>query len=326
VQGSLGGAEGQRPGSISPVDPSAARPPLAILNPRASRLADPKRRMAVRHDIELAVRARFGCDPEWAPETHDGARAALHDTAGRPIVVVAGGDGTIREAAEALAGGPVPLGIVPAGTGNVLAGTLRLGGIRAALRALRDGTPRRLDLGIARWEEGGTVHERTFTVACGLGFDARIMAAAEHEWKRRIRFGAYVGAALREVVRLQPARFRITADDRQIAITGLVVLVANCGDLIPGRLGAREPLDPTDGSLDLIVVGGSDVVAGLRGAADLLLRTGELDGSSIRRPVRRVRVEADPAQPIQVDGDVHPAGWLEATVMPGALDVLVAPD
>jgi diacylglycerol kinase (ATP) len=317
-----------RPRSIDGLVDTIAgpRPPLVLMNPRAARLTDERRRATVRHEVELAVHARFGQAPDWAPETHHGALHALQDVTDRAAVVAVGGDGTVREVADALVGTDIPLAIVPGGTGNVLAGTLGLGGIGGAMRVIRTGASRRLDLGCARWGAVGdahAVHERRFTVACGMGFDARVMAAAEHEWKRRLRFGAYIGAAVREAVRLRPAAFHIEADGAVIDIIGLVVLVANCGELVPGRVGMREPLDPTDGRLDLIVIGGRDVLRGLRGAADVLLRTGELDGSVIRRFVRQVRVEADPAQPTQTDGDVHPAGWLDVAVLPGALHVLV---
>ena len=156
-----------------------------------------------------------------------------------------------------------------------------------------------------------------------MGLDARIMAAAQHEWKRRMRFGAYVGAALGELTRLRTAVFRITADGRELEIRGYLVLVANVGDIIPGRIGPRRPLDPSDGRLELIVLGGGpSAVDGLRAAMTLLLSQDELDGRVIRRSVSEVRVEAEPAQPIQVDGDHEPPGWLEARVLPGALTVL----
>ena len=156
-----------------------------------------------------------------------------------------------------------------------------------------------------------------------MGFDARIMALAEGEWKRRLGFGAYIGAAVHQLAHLEPAIFRLVADDVPIEIEGLLVLIGNCGDLVPGRLGARQPLDPGDGRLDLLVVGGRGLVDGLRGAIDLLWRTGESADHVIRRGVTSVRVEADPAQPLQTDGDHHPPGWLEASVRPGALTVLV---
>ena len=111
-----------------------------------------------------------------------------------------------------------------------------------------------------------------------MGLDARIMAAAEHEWKRRMGFGAYVGAVLRELTRLSPSHFRIVADGEVIELPGFLALVANAGELVPGRLGPRHRIDPADGRLDLIVLGGTHVGHLPHGAAKLMLRTGEQDG------------------------------------------------
>jgi hypothetical protein len=57
---------------------------------------------------------------------------------------------------------------------------------------------------------------------------------------------------------------------------GHLVLVANTGEIIPGLIGPRRPIDPSDGRLDLLVVAGRGIPGGLRSAADLLLRTGDL--------------------------------------------------
>lgn len=300
--------------------------PLVVINPRASRLHDPRVRDRLRAQLDRAIRGRYGATPDWAPDDHAGARDALRTVAGRPLVVAVGGDGTILEAAEACAAHGIPLAIVPGGTGNVLAGTLRIRGLWSSVQTVGTGQPRAIDLGQARWaalDGPDVVHERAFTVACGMGFDARIMALAEGEWKRRVGFGAYIGAAVHALTRLESAHFRIVADGHPIEMEGMLVLVGNCGDLIPGRLGARRPLDPGDGLLDLLVVGGRDPLQGLRGAIDLLWRTADSDDHVIRRGVRQVRVDAEPGQPVQVDGDHHPPGWLEATVRPGALTILV---
>jgi len=311
-------------------DPTEDDRPLIVVNPRAARLHDASRRAEVQEAVARAVAARTGRPPVIETGTLDDASAALaRAAAGRaPLVVAVGGDGTIRQAASALAGTGTPLAIVPGGTGNVLAGTLRLGGLGPAVDAIRRGEPRVLDLGRAAWGPGGADggagrrHEGPFLVACGMGLDARIMAAAEHEWKRRMRFGAYVGAAIGELARLGAADFVIEADGDTIAIRGYLVLIANAGELVPGRLGPRQPIDPTDGRLDLIALGGSDPLRGLHGAARLLLETGELHGGVIRRLVEQVRVTAEPLQPIETDGDAHPKGWLEARLVPGALTVL----
>jgi diacylglycerol kinase family enzyme len=300
------------------------RPPLVVVNPRASRLHDARMRARLHEELGHRLVARYGVEPDWAPDTHAGALEALADVAGRPLIVAAGGDGTVREAASAAADHDVPLAIVPGGTGNVLAGNLRIRGVWSSLAVAAGGRPRRIDLGEARWAgQDGVVHERPFTVASGMGFDARIMALAEGEWKRRLGFGAYIGATVHQLARLEPATFRLVADGVPLEIEGLVVLIGNCGDLIPGRLGARQPLDPADGRLDLMVVGGRSLAAGLRGALDLLWRVGDSNDHVIRRAVSTVRVEADPPQPLQTDGDHHPPGWLEASVRPGALTVLV---
>jgi diacylglycerol kinase family enzyme len=149
------------------------------------------------------------------------------------------------------------------------------------------------------------------------------MAAAEHEWKRRLKFGAYIGAAVREFTRLEASQFRIVADGETIEIVGHLVLVANAGELVPGRIGPRQPIDPTDGLLELIVLGGAGALEALHGAAALMLRTGELSGGVIRRSIREVTIESEPLQPIEIDGDHHPPTNLEVSVVPGAVSVLV---
>src|SRR4029077_14973509 len=98
-----------------------------------------------------------------------------------------------------------------------------------------------IDLGLARWTPSAssttasgttpatdtTPHERVCEVAGGRGLDARIMEAAEHEWKRRMGFGAYVGAAVREVFRLESAHFHVEADGDTLDIEGYLALAAH---------------------------------------------------------------------------------------------------
>ena len=306
-------------------DPST---PLIVVNPRAARLHDAAQRQAITDAVAAAVRARTGVDPRIETGSIEAADRALSAATAAPLVVAVGGDGTIRQVAAALSGRTASLAVVPGGTGNVLAGSLGITGVRPAIEAIRHGQRRTIDLGEARWGRPGATDPdgaTIFLVACGMGLDARIMAAAEHEWKRRMRFGAYVGAALRELTRLRPADFRIVADGDPIEMRGYLALVANAGELVPGRIGPRRPIDPTDGRLDLIVLGGGNPIAGLHGAARLMLGTREAHEGVIRRAVRAVRLEAEPSQPIETDGDDHPPGWLEAKVLPAALAVLGRP-
>jgi len=275
------------------------------------------------------VRERTGVAPQVVTGSVEEGRAALAAAAIErpPLVVVAGGDGTVRQAAAALSGTGVPLAVVPAGTGNVLARSLRIGGPAAAVRALVTATERTLDLGEVRTGFAGAtdaIATEIFVVACGMGLDARIMAGTDRRLKRRFSFGAYVAAGLREILNPQPSRFTLDVDGERYELTGQAVLIANAGELIPGLLGPRRAIDPGDGVLDVLVVGGEGLLGAARGALELLLRTDGPDGaSSLRRTATHVRVDAVPAQPIQIDGDLHHTGWLEARVVPGALTVLV---
>jgi diacylglycerol kinase family enzyme len=313
--------------------------PLILVNPRASGMIDQARRERIVSATVAAVRSRTGREPVIETGSLAAMRATLAAAGDASLIVAIGGDGSVREAAETMAHGAAHLAIVPAGTGNVLAGSLGIRGIGPALDAIRSGPPRRLDLGRARWgpaagaaglddatpgtDAGTAAAEQIFIVACGMGLDARIMAAAETEWKRRLRFGAYVGAAIREMGRLAPSRFRIVADGDAMEIDGYLAMVANAGQLVPGRIGPRQPIDPSSGRLELIVLGGTDPLAALQGAARLLLGTGELQGGVIRRSISRVTIEADPEQPIETDGDHHLARSLDVEVIPGAVTVLV---
>jgi diacylglycerol kinase family enzyme len=325
---------------------ASADSPVIVVNPAASRLADAGRRARLVDDVAGAVVARTGQTPIIVDQSLEAARAAVAAATAAPLVVVVGGDGTIREAAAITAGSEVPIGIVPAGTGNVFAAAL---GIprrdRDAVRAIASGSVARVDLGRATWGRArepadpstasaddaasppgaAETVSHVFTVACGLGLDARVMAGASRDLKRRYGFGAYVLAATREAARLRPATYRIEADDELHEVRGLVVLIANCGQIVPWLLGPRRAIDPGDGQLDVFVVTATDLPSGLWGAGRLLLSGAELPerrGASHRFRASRLRVSAEPREPVQVDGDPHEADWLEATIEPGAIRVI----
>ena len=313
-------ADGARlPWSIVPTDPSTStRPPLVVVNPRASRL---RRRRPSRSapggpgppaDGPLRHPARVGPgDARRGPR--GAARPAAADRSWSSSVATA----RIREAAAALAGGVTPLAIVPGGTGNVLAGALRVRGVDRALDVDPLGDAPR-----ARPRAGAlgprlTAPSRSDTSPSPAGW-----ASMPGSWPRRSTSGSVASGSARtsarpcaRLSRLRPARFRIRGRRRcRSTSTGLVVLVANCGDLIPGRLGARQPLDPTDGQLDLIVVGGRIVARRSAGCRDAALadRRARTAPSSAAASARSGSWQS-PAQPIQTDGDPHPPGWLEAS-------------
>jgi diacylglycerol kinase family enzyme len=243
-------------------------------------------------------------------------------SAGVRLLAVVGGDGAVLQVLGAVAGTETVLGVLPLGTGNLVASNL---GIpvdpHGAIDVLCSGAVRQLDLGRAR-VGGRSWH---FAVACGAGLDAEVMASTNPAAKRRLGRLAYLASAVRAAVTVHEAEYRVKADGRPSHGRAAQVLVANLGRV--ASIEPRVPIDPADGQLELFVArAGSPagVVAAI--VEGLLVPGAETHGGArvSRRGVRKVRIHATPAQRVQVDGTA--VGWtpVRVDVRPGALRVLVA--
>jgi diacylglycerol kinase family enzyme len=304
---------------------------LVIVNPNASQVRDAATRAGVIADVEQAVANRDGVAPRIVvtaseADTRPAVEAAL--TEGVNAVFGVGGDGTLRDIAELLLGSDVPLGIIPAGTGNQLAAVLGLPlAARSAAAILRETRARKIDVGEVTLRFVGAPEQRgVFTIGCGAGFDARLMATTPKDWKQRIGKAAYFVQALKLAATIGVVPYRFTVDGETFETDASVAMIGNMGQLVPGVLDLRMPLQPDDGLLDLIVVGARGPIHGMKGLVDQLTRTslGGGEGSdSLRVRGRQIVVEADRPEPLQVDGDYVGEGSLEARVLPGGLRVLV---
>ncbi len=129
-------------------------------------------------------------------------------------------------------------------------------------------TQRTIDLGeVASSSSGEATIRSIFIIGCGAGFDAELMATTSASLKRRLGTAAYFAQGARLALRLAATPCRVTIDDELIETDATAVLIGNMGQLVPGRLGLRLPLDPSDGLLDVIVVGASSALGGLRALA-----------------------------------------------------------
>jgi diacylglycerol kinase family enzyme len=219
----------------------------------------------------------------------------------------------------------VSLGVIPGGTGNLLAGNLRIPSSPArAVQALVRGRPKRFDLGRMQRVDG--LHY--FAVACGAGYDARVMAGTPTELKRRWGMGAYVATTLRLISQIRSTAHVITIDGVEYDANAAMVLVANCGEVIPPwvRLGAG--IRPDDGLLDVIVVRANGFGQSVRAVWDILRTAPEVEGFDTYVGYARgqeIRVETQPVQPVQLDGEPGGETPFTATVVPGAISILVPP-
>jgi diacylglycerol kinase (ATP) len=269
--------------------------------------------------------------PVWLETTPDDpgvgqGRVALR--AGAHAVLAYGGDGTVRAVASALTGSGVPLGLLPAGTGNLLARNLAVPftDLDAALAVALTGLERAIDVGRAEVDVSGEDHPpraETFLVMAGLGFDAEVMASVEHRLKARVGWWAYVVAGTRRL-RGRQTKVLLRLDGEEPVRRRLrSVIVGNCGELTGGvRLMPEAKID--DGWLDVVVVAPRGVVGWLAVTGAVLTRSRWGHPVVERFRCRRIEVTAEKPLHVQLDGD--PAGLarvLRAAVDPGALVVRV---
>ena len=268
---------------------------VILINPRAG----VRRGDAVAQRVELARAALRDHGPDGEVVVTDGpgrGRAAARKLLeqGVETVVVWGGDGTVNEVASQLVGSGVPLGIVPAGSGNGLARELGLhmDPARALRVALR---------GAVRWIDAGELGGRLFFNVAGVGFDARVAAA----FNARTRRGAagYVAAAIGEALRYEPVRYTVTADGAASSGRALLVAVANTRQYGNGAIIAPRAR-PDDGRLELVVVPPLGILAGCWHVGHLFRGTLHRLPGVRMCPVQAGEIAAGEPLAFHVDGEV----------------------
>lgn len=288
---------------------------LLITNPLAAR-TDPKVVRTV-----SAVLVREGWEVDVAGTTRPGHAADLAADGvrnGVDAVVVYGGDGTTMLAVKGMRGSDVPLGIIPGGTGNLLAGNLRLPrDPRRAARSIARCNVRAVDLGCVQRPDG----PHFFAVACGAGFDADLMATTTSEAKRRWKMAAYVARAWETLHTVKSVPCRVTVDGTVHEGRAASILVANCAEFIPPLVKFRPGVAIDDGVLDVVILDAQGFLESLGVVFEWMMGG---NGSKRIRWARgsAVTVEMDPPQSVQLDGEAAGTTPFTAELFPGALRVI----
>ncbi|MBF0808042.1 diacylglycerol/lipid kinase family protein [Rothia nasimurium] len=251
-------------------------------------------------------------------------------TDGAEIVLAVGGDGTVRAVADGLAGSGVPLGVVPLGTGNLLARNLEMNveDLHACINVALHGELRAVDMIHMTMTSSKNLPAVNYLVMGGAGFDAQIMTDTREDLKAKIGWLAYVEASMKHMfTRRRPAE--ISVDGSEVIKRKIrTVLVANCGK-IQGGVNLASVAELSDGQLEVIVLTPRNVLSWVRMAGQFILRRPNVPFPVVEHFVGMdVRVVFPHAHlPVEVDGDVlGDVTGLHAQVHPGAVVVNVYPD
>lgn len=243
-------------------------------------------------------------------------------SAGVDVVVAVGGDGAVLQVLQKVAETDVALGIVPMGTGNLLAGNLGVPkDLDKALEVILGLKTRRIDVG--RVTVGGK--NRFFAVACGVGFDAEVMDATSKSSKLRLGKLAYFASAFRSRGRVRNAPHEVTLDGRMETMQATQVFVANFGRMGMG-FEPRLEIKPDDGMLDVIVVRAGGPVEGLLAGWEAIRqkrRGRSRSGRVFRAQAHEVRIATRKSRLVETDGSVIGKTPIDISIRPAALSVLV---
>jgi diacylglycerol kinase family enzyme len=158
----------------------------------------------------------------------------------------------------------------------------------------------------------------------GAGFDSRIFDHTSPELKRRVGWFAYLPSAAQSL-RLPPARFHVETESAAFELTSPMVLVANGAGIIRPSLYVYPGISSNDGWLDLIAVTATRGAAIASVLARFASRSMDRSPHILHTRARTIRIESDPAMPVQVDGDVVGSTPVDVEILPGRARLVVPP-
>lgn len=288
--------------------------PAVVANP--SKAEDP---VAKRREVTQVLEHAGLPTPAWYETTEEDPGRGQTEralTAGADLVLACGGDGTVRACASVLAGGTVPLALLPAGTGNLLARNLGISAdLAEAATVAASGRLRKIDV--------PALDGDPFLVMGGSGFDALLFERTSENLKHRVGWAAYVVAGMRAIRSAAPAAVSVEIDGHTHEVTCIGVLVGNVGTLT-GGIELLPEAEPDDGLLHVAVLTPLRLRnwAGL--ASNLLSRRRPKPWQLQTHSGGRVVIDWPAAVPVELDGDLRdPATRLVFTLARSALSVCV---
>jgi diacylglycerol kinase family enzyme len=232
------------------------------------------------------------------------------------MVVVVGGDGTVREVAHGIMGSNKPMMILPGGTENLLANELGLEkSLPILTRTFEEGFIRMLDL--------GNINGRFFTSIAGFGFDGEVVKGVSQKRTGHITYFDYFWPLWRTFWKYRFDPMTVEVDGVQIFEGRGLVFVGNISRYAIG-LNILKGADYSDGLLDVCIYKCAGQMHLVKHSLITIMRQHQRFGDVIHRQGRFITVSsANPDLPTEVDGDPGPAVPAQITVVPNAVRLMV---
>ena len=288
---------------------------ITIVNPTAGHV----RRAGVEERLDKAFRKHgLACDIVLTQKAGDGCALAREAAeSGADLVVAAGGDGTVKEVVNGLVGTGAALGIIPAGTVNVLARELGIPlSPHKAIRTIAEGNVKKIDLGCA--------NGHYFTLMAGFGFDAEVVSNVLQPIKDWIGASAYVLAGLETLAGYRPTRITLEMPDERYSHRAYLAIVANVSTYTY-NMKITPHAAPDDGLLDICVFERpiADKIGFMHQLAEVFINR-HLYHKAVRYfRTPSVIVRSRPDVMVQLDGDTFGTTPIEISVAPSILPVVV---
>lgn len=257
-------------------------------------------------EVEQLLCNDFGAMTEAA-----GKAGTLPDA---PLVVAAGGDGTINAVLNGLAGKGATCAILPLGTANVLALEMGLCSVDKAVTRIIAGESRPFTAGLI---SNGVRCSRFFLMA-GVGLDGYIVRGVSRERKKRFGKGAYLISALEHLAGWESGRLRVTTENSEFSCHSLIACNAS---RYGGPFTLAHGASIFSPGLELVVVTGSSRLAHLQLAKETLLGGKGSGAGIVRLTAAKIRIEG--VKPLQADGDDWGDTPVEIVAEPAYADIIV---
>jgi len=286
-----------------------------IVNPKSGATSS---KLTGRRFEEYLVKKRFEVRVSLTTSLADACEVATdaavdYDCA---MVVVVGGDGTVREVAHGAEGSDKPLLIVPCGTENLLANELGFDEkLKTIIKTFEAGYIRPLDL--------GSVNGKCFTSIAGFGFDGQIVKRVSEQRKGHIDYFDYFWPIWRTFWNYKFGAMRVEVDGEEIFNGRGLVFVGNISTYAVG-LHILRRADFGDGLLDVCIYKCASRVHLVKHAVMTVLKQHADSGDVIYRQGKNITVSSEAANiDTEIDGDPGPALPVQLKVIPQAVNVMV---